>query len=131
VETAADWEKVPVLMKAVEGALRSALAGRGERVHVTTHLSHLYSSGSSVYTTYVFRVGPDPDETLDRWRALKSAASRAIVASGGTISHHHGVGLDHAPYLRAEKGDQGLEALRSLCAVFDPGGMMNPGKLVV
>jgi len=58
------------------------------------------------------------------------AASEAIVAHGGTISHQHGVGSDHLPYLPAEKGEAGIAALRALGAHFDPAGIMNPGKLI-
>jgi alkyldihydroxyacetonephosphate synthase len=54
----------------------------------------------------------------------------AIVSSGGTISHQHGVGTDHAPYLSAEKGEFGIAAMRHLYKHFDPDGMMNPGKLL-
>ena len=61
---------------------------------------------------------------------MKAAASRAIQDHGGTISHQHGVGMDHAPYLPAEKGELGMAAIRSLCNTFDPQGMMNPGKLL-
>ena len=129
-ETAAEWDRVPGLVTAIEGALRGGLRSEMERVHVTSHLSHVYPSGSSIYTTFVFRIAPDPDATLERWRTLKSAASEAIVRLGGTISHQHGVGTDHLPYMRAEKGDLGLEALRVLHAQFDPDGLMNPGKLV-
>ena len=71
------------------------------------------------------------NETLRRWHALKTAASEAIIAAGGTISHQHGIGLDHAPYLTAEKGALGVAALQTLCKHFDPGGIMNPGKLIV
>lgn len=131
LETATDWAGLPAMVEAIGAALRDGLAERGERVHVFTHLSHLYPSGSSVYTTYLYRIAPDPDETLRRWQALKSAASRAIVAHGGTISHQHGVGADHLPYLAAEKGDLGIAAIRALCDRFDPTGMLNPGKLVV
>jgi alkyldihydroxyacetonephosphate synthase len=60
---------------------------------------------------------------------MKHAASLAIVSMGGTISHQHGVGLDHAPYLAAEKGELGMAALRALWRVLDPAGMMNAGKL--
>ncbi len=130
LETACRWSRLPGLLAAVESALERGLADEDERVHVFTHLSHFYPDGASIYTTYIFRLSGDPDHTLERWRTLKAAASRAIVAGGGTISHHHGVGLDHAPYLEAEKGALGLAALRDLCARFDPGGMMNPGKLV-
>jgi len=52
------------------------------------------------------------------------------VEQGGTISHQHGVGLDHKPYLEAEKGTLGLEVLRQAAAALDPQGIMNPGKLV-
>ena len=58
------------------------------------------------------------------------AASEAIIASGGTISHQHGIGVDHAPYLAAEKGPLGIATIETLCRQFDPNGIMNPGKLV-
>jgi alkyldihydroxyacetonephosphate synthase len=129
LETATDWANVPVMVDAIESALTNALAEIGERVHVFTHLSHVYPYGSSIYTTYLFRLAADPDKTLARWQAMKAAASQAIVTRGGTISHQHGVGVDHAAYLEAEKGALGLTAIRELCAVFDPDKIMNPGKL--
>ena len=61
---------------------------------------------------------------------LKGAASRVILAHGGTISHQHGVGLDHAAYLSAEKGPLGMKTLESVVRLFDPDGIMNPGKLL-
>lgn len=130
LETATDWSNVPALASALASALRPGLADEGERVHAFTHLSHVYPSGSSIYTTYLFRIGSDPDETLRRWQRLKSAASAAIVAGGGTISHQHGVGLDHAEYLAAEKGPLGVAALEDVLRRFDPDGLMNPGKLL-
>jgi alkyldihydroxyacetonephosphate synthase len=131
LETAVQWNEVPALLIDIESALHSALADSGERVHVFTHLSHVYPTGSSLYTTYLFRISSASDETLRRWQTLKTAASQAIVAHGGTISHQHGIGLDHAPYLAAEKGSLGMATLQSLCDHFDPAGIMNPGKLVV
>jgi len=130
VETAVKWTRLPAMVDTIGTALRTGLADRDERVHAFTHLSHSYPSGSSVYTTYVYRVAPDPDETLSRWQALKAAASQAIVAHGGTISHQHGVGVDHLPYLACEKGDLGLAAIRALCERFDPQELLNSGKLV-
>ena len=129
LETATTWEGVPRMVETIEDALYSALP-KGERVHVFTHLSHVYPQGASVYTTYLFRLANDPDETLRRWELLKGNTSRAIVAAGGTISHQHGVGRDHAPYLQAEKSAIGLAALRSAIAEFDPDGRMNPGVLL-
>jgi len=127
IETAVDWPRVDAMMHAMEGAARRALDE--EPVHAYTHLSHVYPEGSSVYSTFVFRIAPEYETNIERWTRLKRAVSEAIVGNGGTISHQHGVGVDHKPYLVAEKGELGLDAMRALFARFDPGGMMNPGKL--
>jgi alkyldihydroxyacetonephosphate synthase len=130
LETAVDWLRLPDLAAAVGRALRHGLEADSERVHAFSHLSHVYPSGSSLYATYVFRRAPDPDETLQRWRRLKAAASEAIVAHGGTISHQHGVGRDHRPWLAAEKGDLGLAVLDDVARRLDPDGLLNPGVLL-
>jgi alkyldihydroxyacetonephosphate synthase len=132
LETAVDWRRLPDLAAALGRALRHGLEadGTGERVHAFSHLSHIYPSGSSLYATYAFRVAADPDETLDRWRRLKTAASDAIVAHGGTISHQHGVGRDHRPWLAAEKGELGMGVLEDVARRLDPDGLMNPGVLL-
>jgi alkyldihydroxyacetonephosphate synthase len=129
VETAVNWPKVTPLMRAIEAAAATALASENERVHAFTHLSHLYRQGCSIYSTFVYRSTGDPDADLARWRRLKSTVSEAIVAYGGTISHQHGVGRDHAPYLPAEKGALGMDLIRAMAREFDPDGIMNPGKL--
>ena len=72
---------------------------------------------------------PTPTPTSSAGGGCKDAVSRAVVAGGGTISHQHGVGVDHAPYLAAEKGELGLALLRAAARELDPGAMMNPGKL--
>lgn len=130
LETATDWSNTPRMVKLIEEALMSAMSRFDEKVHVFTHLSHVYPSGSSVYTTFLFRLASDHEETRERWYAMKSAASQAIINHGGTISHQHGVGLDHLPYLEKEKGSLGIGAIKTLCHFFDPKGIMNPGKLV-
>ncbi len=130
VETCVPWSRASATLAAVEGAGREALAAQGERVHAYTHLSHVYAQGCSVYTTFVFRLPADPVAQLDRWRALKTATARAVLAQGGTISHQHGVGLDHAPWLAPEKGEIGMGVLRALAHELDPQGLMNPGKLL-
>jgi len=61
--------------------------------------------------------------------AVTCSPSRTIARHGGTISHQHGVGTDHLPYLAAERGPAAMSALRALCQSFDPRGLMNPGKL--
>jgi alkyldihydroxyacetonephosphate synthase len=127
VETAVDWPRVDAMVAAMEGAARGAFGD--ESIHGYTHLSHVYPEGSSVYSTFVFRIAPDYTSNLERWMRLKRAVSEAIVANGGTISHQHGVGVDHQPYLAAEKGVLGMGAMRALFRSFDPDGIMNPGKL--
>jgi alkyldihydroxyacetonephosphate synthase len=131
LETAVPWRAVPGMMTTIEEAIHTAAAAFNEKVHVFTHLSHLYPTGASIYTTTLFRLGHTPDETLQQWQAMKTAASQAIVAGRGTISHQHGVGLDHAPYLPTEKDTLGMAALADLIHRFDPQGVMNPGKLVL
>jgi alkyldihydroxyacetonephosphate synthase len=116
VETAVDWTRVCSMMQAVEQAATAALAADGEKVHTYTHLSHIYAQGASVYTTFVYRLAGAFDKDMQRWIGLKRAVCEAIVATGGTISHQHGVGTDHAPYLLAEKGELGIGAMREMCA---------------
>ncbi len=130
LETALTWSDLPAATEAVLKALRQGLEDRGERVLAFSHISHVYATGASIYVTYLFRLAADAEETLARWKKLKGAASEAIVARGGTISHQHGVGLDHLPWMESEKGKLGLQALGALARVFDPEGLMNPGKLI-
>jgi len=130
LETAVNWDKVTDTMTRVETELQKALEPTNERILVFSHLSHVYATGSSIYTTFVFRLADSPEKTLERWRTMKQAASRAIVEAGGTISHHHGIGKDHKPYLEAEKGPIGINMLDQVFSYLDPGRQMNPGKLL-
>ena len=131
VETCVDWSRVTPTMHAIEAAAEAAFAEFNERVHAFTHLSHVYPQGSSIYSTFVFRATGDYEQDFARWQTLKSKVSETIVAHGGTISHQHGVGRDHKPYLSAEKGgEMGLNPLRAAFECFDPDGLMNPGVLL-
>jgi len=130
METAVDWSTLPQAVENIESAIRNGLADEDEQVHAYTHLSHVYGQGSSIYTTYLFRLGDSYRQAMERWHKLKAAGANQIVASGGTISHQHGVGRDHRDYLVAEKGELGLAAINSLCQLFDPESQMNPGKLL-
>lgn len=131
LETAIPWSRTLQTLHDIENALHTTIATFDTRAHVFSHLSHVYPTGSSLYTTYIFALGKTPDDTYERWFKLKSAASAAIMANGGTISHQHGVGLDHAPYLANEKGAAGMRVLETLLTAFDADGIMNPGKLIV
>lgn len=129
METCLNWPQVTAYMRAVEQAARAAFAADDERVHAYTHLSHVYRQGCSVYSTFVWRASGDPARERERWARFKRAVSGAIVQAGGTISHQHGVGADHAPYLPAEKGPAGMDLIRAVAREFDPDGLLNPGKL--
>lgn len=130
LETALTWSDLPAATEAILRVLREGLEDRGERVLAFAHVSHVYATGASIYVTYLFRLAESAEETLARWKKLKEAASEAIIAHGGTISHQHGVGLDHQLWMEAEKGRLGVQSLGALARVFDPGGIMNPGKLI-
>jgi alkyldihydroxyacetonephosphate synthase len=121
LETAAPWSRLPEVTRAV----RRALEGGDEPVAVLCHVSHPYRDGSSLYFTFFFRCPADPDRAVARWAALKRAATSALVAAGGTVSHHHGVGSVHAPWLGREVGDDGLRLLASAASTFDPEGVLN------
>ncbi|MCW3067182.1 MAG: Alkylglycerone-phosphate synthase, partial [Solirubrobacterales bacterium] len=128
LETATTWSNLGTLYRAVADALRSSLGERGTPPLVMCHVSHLYATGASLYFTFLAR--QEAGAELAQWRAAKIAASDAVIADGGTITHHHGVGRDHAPWLESEVGALGLDLLRSAKRRLDPQGIMNPGKLV-
>ena len=128
LETAGSWSGLADLRAAVDGALRQSLTDRGTPPLVMCHVSHLYPSGASLYFTFLAR--QEEGAELEQWSAAKSAASEAIVKSGGTITHHHAVGRDHLPWMRDEVGDVGIGLLRAAKRELDPTGIMNPGKLV-
>ena len=135
LETAAQWSDVPDLHRSVGAAIAKALGAGGpgggfggSAALVMCHLSHVYETGASLYFTLLARQR-EGDE-LGQWQAVKQAAGEAIMAGGGTITHHHAVGRDHAPWIEREIGAGGVAALRALKSALDPAGIMNPGKLL-
>ncbi|HST56418.1 MAG TPA: FAD-binding oxidoreductase [Solirubrobacteraceae bacterium] len=128
LETATRWSNVERLHRAVSAAIAGALSAAGTPGMVMCHISHLYETGASLYFTFIAR--QQDGRELEQWQAAKRAASDAIVQTGGTITHHHAVGRDHAPWMEREVGAQGVAALRALRHQLDPAGIMNPGKLL-
>jgi alkyldihydroxyacetonephosphate synthase len=128
LETSHTWTELAGLHAAVGGAIRDSLAGQGTPGLVFCHLSHAYADGASLYFTFISRSREGAE--VAQWGQVKRAACEAIVASGGTITHHHAVGRDHAPYMEAEVGRTGLDLLRAVKEQLDPAGIMNPGKLL-
>ena len=127
LETATTWSNLPALKAAVTEALTNALAQTGTPALVMCHISHVYPTGASLYFTIVAGQRGNP---IEQWQAAKKAASDAIMATGGTITHHHAVGADHRPWMRNEVGELGVQVLRAVKATLDPAGILNPGKLI-
>ncbi|WP_348636961.1 FAD-binding oxidoreductase [Mycobacterium europaeum] len=127
LETATDWSNIPALKAAVTQALTDALAQTGTPALVMCHISHVYPTGASLYFTVVAGQRGNP---IEQWQAAKRAACDAIMATGGTITHHHAVGADHRPWMRDEVGELGVQVLRAVKATLDPAGILNPGKLI-
>ena len=129
-ETATNWHNIDAQMQQMQEAVRNALADEGENVMAFTHISHVYKQGASLYTTYFFRAAQDHASTLSRWQKIKHAASSSLANGTATISHQHGVGRDHAPYLAAEKGKLGIQVTSDMLKSLDPEQRMNPGVLI-
>lgn len=123
LETATYWSNVDELRDDVRAALTASLG----RAIVMCHISHAYETGASLYFTVL--TARDDADPVGQWQRAKAAACEAITGLG-TISHHHAVGVDHAPYLSAEIGALGVEVLRAAKSAVDPTGILNPGKLV-
>ena len=130
LETAAPWSRLDHLYQAVARALEDAVPEGERQVPVLCHLSHPYRDGASLYFTFFFRCPRDPEEAVARWAHLKRRATDGVVAAGGTLSHHHGVGAWHAPWLPNEVGESGWRALRRVAEELDPRGILNPGVLL-
>jgi len=124
-ESAITWDRLPAFHEAVTAATREAL---GEPCRVTCRFTHVYRDGPAPYFT-VLAPARRGDE-LEQWLEMKTAASDAILAAGGTITHHHAVGRDHRPWYDKQRPEPFAAALRAAKAALDPGGVMNPGVLL-
>ncbi|PUB24514.1 alkyldihydroxyacetonephosphate synthase [Promicromonospora sp. AC04] len=127
LETATTWSNLHALKAAATEALAAGFADERARNRILCHISHVYPTGASLYFTVIAGLGAEP---LEPWSRVKSRANDAIMGEGGTISHHHGVGTDHAPWLEWEIGEAGIRMLRAVQAELDPAGIMNPGALM-
>ncbi|RBY93845.1 FAD-binding oxidoreductase [Blastococcus sp. TBT05-19] len=128
LETAATWSALPTVYDATRRALRESLTRGGHQPLVMSHVSHGYPTGASLYLTVI----ADRDDALpiQQWLTAKRAATDALLAAGGTLTHHHAVGADHRPWLEREIGPLGVKVLRAVKAELDPKGICNPGVLL-
>lgn len=127
-ETAQQWSQHQNLYRAVRKATENAMTSVGMKGIVMCHLSHVYRDGGSLYFTVIS--SPGDAGAAASWPKVKAAALDAIQASGGTLSHHHATGRDHAPWVSGEIGERGVATLQAVKAELDPAGIMNPGKLL-
>ncbi len=128
VETAATWTNLLGVYHAGGKALQEALWEDGGAGLVLCHVSHVYPDGASLYFTFFGNARGGQE--VAQWERIKDAVTRALLSAGGALSHHHGIGADHAPYLGQVVGEDGLLVLRALKRELDPAGIMNPGKLL-
>jgi alkyldihydroxyacetonephosphate synthase len=132
-ETAITWERFPELHERVIGAVREAVdslaspSARGAAL-VSCRFTHVYPDGPAPYFTVM--APARRGEEVEQWTAIKRAASDAVLACGGTITHHHAVGRDHRPWYDRQRPEPFAQALRAAKAAVDPGGIMNPGVLI-
>lgn len=127
VETTTSWSNIPALYRAVRKATVDSLGGAGAAVIVLCHVSHVYRTGASLYFTVICKQNDDP---VDQWNTAKVAITDAIVAAGGSVTHHHGVGTVHRRWLTEEIGGVGVRVLAAVKHELDPTGILNPGVLV-
>jgi alkyldihydroxyacetonephosphate synthase len=127
-ETAITWERFPAFHASVTAAAREALGAGTHPPLVTCRFTHAYQDGPAPYFTVIFPARRG--EEVEQWWAVKRAASDAISAAGGTITHHHAVGRDHRPWYDRQRPEPFAAALRAAKAAVDPHGILNPGVLI-
>lgn len=127
-ETAVTWERLDALVRRVREATATALRDVCGGGVVTCRLTHVYEDGAAPYFTVLAPARRGSE--LDQWAQVKAAASEALLAAGGTITHHHAVGRDHRRWYEAQRPDQFARALSAAKQALDPGGLLNPGVLM-
>lgn len=127
-ETAAPWARLKPLYDNVIAATEKAFADIGKQGYVMCHLSHNYHSGACLYFT--FAIADDSPQVLQSYDVVKRAIQGEFVRSGGTLSHHHGVGVEHSPWMADDVSPAGQELIGGLFDFADPQHNLNPGKIV-
>lgn len=122
LEIASPWSALPAIFAGVPAAMMAVPHARA----ATCHLSHSYLDGACLYFT--FAATPPADEIETTYVALWDAGQRAVLAHGGNLSHHHGVGLNRARFV-AEALGAAMPVLQSVKQALDPRGILNPGKM--
>ena len=128
-ETAITWDRFESFHDEVKTATeRAILEATGTKGEVTCRLTHVYPGGPAPY--FSFHARGRHGALLEQWQAIKNAASDALIAAGGTITHHHAVGRDHRPWYDRQRPELFAAALRAAKRELDPEGILNPGVLI-
>ncbi|HVD12887.1 MAG TPA: FAD-binding oxidoreductase [Actinomycetota bacterium] len=127
-ETAVTWDRLDALVDAVREAVCDALARICGGGTVTCRLTHVYPDGAAPYFTVLAPARRGGE--LAQWAEIKAAAAEAVLAGGGTITHHHAVGRDHRPWYDRQRPEPFARALRAAKTALDPAGVLNPGVLL-
>jgi alkyldihydroxyacetonephosphate synthase len=128
-ETAITWDRFEAFHGAVTAATEQAIReATGQPGLVTCRFTHVYPDGPAPY--FSFHALGRQGALIEPWRQIKRAASDAIIAEGGTITHHHAVGRDHMPWYERQRPALFGAALAAAKAVLDPAGILNPGVLI-
>jgi alkyldihydroxyacetonephosphate synthase len=122
MEVAARWRDLPGMYAEATQGIQAV----GGTLAASAHLSHSYPDGACLYFTFAGQTDPDRREAY--YRAAWDAGTRAVLAGGGALSHHHGVGLNRARFVREALGE-GFDVLAAVKSALDPNGILNPGKL--
>jgi alkyldihydroxyacetonephosphate synthase len=127
-ETAITWDRFDQFNAAVLGATTSAVREVCGAGSVTCRFTHVYPDGPAPYYTILAPARRGAE--LEQWATIKQAAADAVIAAGGTITHHHAVGRDHRPWYDRQRPDPFADALAGAKAALDPAGLLNPGVLI-
>jgi alkyldihydroxyacetonephosphate synthase len=127
-ETAMTWDRMEAFVAGVMERARSALHETYGSGSVSVRFTHVYPDGAAPYFTLLAPAKRGSE--LEQWGEVKAAAGEAVIAAGGTITHHHAVGRDHRPWYDQQRPEPFAEALRSAKKALDPQGILNPGVLV-
>ena len=127
-ETAAPWSRLTTVHKAAYDAAQRAYAQLGKIGWIMSHMSHSYHSGACLYFTFAYVF--DEENPYEEYHVIKSAIQQSFVDSSATLSHHHGVGVEHQPWMEQDVSHEGVRLMKGLFEVADPGRHFNPGKIV-
>ncbi|MEJ0077871.1 MAG: FAD-binding oxidoreductase [Alphaproteobacteria bacterium] len=128
-ETSITWERFEAFHDAIKAATANAIKeATGRNGQVTCRFTHVYPDGPAPYFT--FHALGEPGRLGEQWRIIKGAALDAVIANGGTVTHHHAVGRDHRPWYDRQRPPLFADALRAAKKALDPQGLLNPGVLI-